>query len=139
MAMKLTFTLVNLEDHTDIGVVQSRSRLRLALEAGESLCVPGNFIEQEFAGNEAVQPQVFGFVDDTHPPAEFFHNAIVGDRPVNHQWRTGYLCHLKLGSDTREVNHSKRVDDLGEAQLMAKHGTLSHLSLLRSRRQSAQR
>jgi hypothetical protein len=84
----LTLPLVNLEDHADIGVVQRRSGLCFALEAGMSLRVLGDFIGQEFQGDEAMQLHVLGFIDDTHPPAaEFFDDPVVGDGLVDHQWR----------------------------------------------------
>ena len=80
-----TFALVNLEDHADIGMVQCRSSLCFALEAGKSLLVLGYFIGQEFQGNKAVQFYVLGFVNNTHPAAaEFSHNAVVRDFFADH-------------------------------------------------------
>ena len=82
----LPTALINLEHHADIWVVQRRRRLGLALEAGERLRVLGYFIGQELQGNKAMQLDVLGFVDHTHPPAaEFFDNAIVGDGLVDHE------------------------------------------------------
>ncbi len=54
-------------------------------EAGESLRILGYFIWQEFQGDEAMQLDIFGLVDDTYPPAaEFFDNAIVRDGLADH-------------------------------------------------------
>src|ERR1700675_2052460 len=76
----LTLPLVNLEHHADIGVVQRRRRLRLALEAGKSLRVLGYFIRQEFQGDEAVELDVLGFVDDAHPTTtKLLDDAVVRD------------------------------------------------------------
>src|SRR5580658_6166065 len=81
----LTFAFVNLEDHADVRVVQGRRRLRLTLEAGQSLRVPGDLIGEKFQGDEAMQLDIFSFVDDTHPPAaESFDDAIVGDGLADH-------------------------------------------------------
>jgi len=43
--------------------------LRLALEAAESERVAGDFVGKKLEGDEALQPRVFGFVDDTHSTA----------------------------------------------------------------------
>jgi hypothetical protein len=43
----LAVALVNLEDHADVGMVQGRRRLRLALEAGKRLHVFGYIVRQE--------------------------------------------------------------------------------------------
>jgi hypothetical protein len=44
------------------------------------LRVAGDFGREEFEGHEAVEIDVFGFVDDAHPTAaEFFEDAIVRD------------------------------------------------------------
>ena len=100
----LTFALVNLEDHADVGVVQGRRGLCLALETGQSLRVLGDFIGQEFQGDEAMQLHVFGFVDDTHPSTtKFFDDAIVRDGLADH-------CSRMLRLRNRQVNE---VDGVG--------------------------
>src|SRR6266480_5283012 len=64
----------------DVWMVQRRRRLRFALETGECLRVSGNLLRQELQRNEAMQPCILGFVDDTHPAvAELFEDAIVRD------------------------------------------------------------
>jgi hypothetical protein len=59
----LTFALVNFEDHADVGMIQSGCGLRLALEAGKSLRVLGDFIGQEFQGGETMQLHVLPTID----------------------------------------------------------------------------
>src|SRR3977135_4473050 len=72
-------------------MVQGRSRLGLALEAGQGLGVAGNVIRQELERDKAVQPGVFGFVDDAHATTtDLLNNAVVRDGPADH-WRTMLL------------------------------------------------
>jgi hypothetical protein len=52
--------VVNLVHDADVGMVQRGCGLGLTLEAGKSLRVPGDFIGQEFQGDEAVQLDIFG-------------------------------------------------------------------------------
>ena len=81
----LTFALVNLEDHADVGMIQCRSSLCFALETGQSLRVLGDFIGQEFQGDEAMQLHVLGFVDHAHTAAaQLLNNAVVGDGLADH-------------------------------------------------------
>ena len=69
----------------DVGVVQGRSRLRFTLKAGQRLRVSSNFFWQELEGNEAMQPHIFGLVDDTHPAApQFLDDAVVRDGLADH-------------------------------------------------------
>jgi len=59
-------------------MVERRRRLRLALEASESLCVIGNIVRQELQSHKAVQFYIFRLVNNTHPAAaEFLDNAVV--------------------------------------------------------------
>ncbi len=67
-------------DRADVRMVQRRSRLRLALKAGQSLWVFGDFIGKKLQGGESVQGYVLGFVDHTHAAAtELLDDAEVGD------------------------------------------------------------
>ena len=65
----LTFALVNLEHHADVGMIQRRSCLCFSLESCKSLWIFGYIIRQEFESDEAVQPYILGFVNHTHPAA----------------------------------------------------------------------
>jgi len=81
----LTLTLVNLEDHADVGMIQRRRRLRLALEASESLCVFGNVVRQELQRHKAVEFHILRFVNNTHPAsAEFLDDEVVRDGLADH-------------------------------------------------------
>ena len=103
----LTFALVNLEDHADIGVVQCRRRLCFSLEAGESLRVLGYFIGQEFQRDEAMQLHILGFVDHAHPTtAELLDDAVVRDGLVDHEWRRNSGCNLK---DVKEQSQRRGI------------------------------
>ena len=81
----LTVVLIDFINGADIGMVQGRGRLRLALEAGQGLGIFGDFIGQELQGDKPVQGNVLGLVDHTHPSAaDFLDNAVMGYDLVNH-------------------------------------------------------
>jgi hypothetical protein len=83
-------------------MVQGGGRLRLALEAGQSLRISGHFVRQELQRDEAVKASVFGFVHDTHAaPAKFFENAVVRNGLANHRPES-YV------DETLEVNQSRQ-------------------------------
>jgi hypothetical protein len=67
-------------DGADVGMVEGGSRLRLTVEAAQSLGVWGESVRKELQGNEAVELDVFGFVDHTHPAStKFFEDAVMRD------------------------------------------------------------
>src|ERR1017187_2519396 len=69
-------------------MVQRRGRLRLPLKAAERLRVASNFSGQELESDEAVQLDVFCFVDHAHTAAaEFFNNAVVRESLADHSGR----------------------------------------------------
>src|SRR5580704_12777107 len=85
MAMKAWPSWSDIVDRADVGMVQGGSGLGLALEAGKRLRVAGNFLRQEFEGDEAVQARVLGFVYDAHAAAaEFFYDAVVRNGLADH-------------------------------------------------------
>jgi hypothetical protein len=52
--------------------------LSLALEAGKCPSVMSNFIGQKFDGDEAMQADIFSFLNHTHAAAtQSFKNAVV--------------------------------------------------------------
>jgi hypothetical protein len=56
------------------------------LEAIERLPILGNVVGQEFQRDKAVEGQVFGLIDNTHPTAaEPFDNPVVRDGFANHE------------------------------------------------------
>ena len=66
---RLEMLLLDREDGTDAGMVQGGSSLRFTLETGESLCIFGNLVRQEFEGDKAMQLYVLSLVDDAHAAA----------------------------------------------------------------------
>jgi hypothetical protein len=90
--------VVNFVDGANVRMIQRRGRLCLALEAGESLCVFGDFIGKKFQSDEAMQPHILGLVDDSHSSTtEPLDDAVVRDRLADH-WAE------MLGLDFGQVN-----------------------------------
>jgi hypothetical protein len=54
----LAILLANVVNRADVGMVQCRRSLRLALKAGERLRISGNFLGQKLEGDEAMQSRV---------------------------------------------------------------------------------
>ena len=82
---RLAVLLANFVDRADIGMIQRRSGLRLALKARQRLRVSGNLVGQKLQGDKAAERDVLGFVDDAHPAAaEFLDDAVVRDGLANH-------------------------------------------------------
>ena len=50
----LTILLINLMDRADVWVIESRSRLRFALEPSQSLTIFGDIVRQELDSHEAL-------------------------------------------------------------------------------------
>ena len=65
-------------NRADVGVIQCRCGLRLALESGQRLRVAGNLLRQELQRDKAVKARVLRFVDHAHTTAaEFLDDAVV--------------------------------------------------------------
>ena len=72
-------------DCADVGVIKRRRGLRLALESGKGLRIPGYILRQELECDETVETSVLGLIDDTHPAAaELLHYAVVRNPCSNH-------------------------------------------------------
>src|SRR5207253_3163435 len=85
----LTIFLTDVVNRANILMIQSRRRLRLALEAGQCLRVSGDFFGQKLEGNEAMQPRVLGFIHHTHTAApELLDDAVVRDGLADHEAET---------------------------------------------------
>jgi hypothetical protein len=83
--------LINLVNGANVGMVQGRGGLGLALETGQGLGIFGHFVRKEFQGYEAVQLDVFRFVHDAHAAAtEFFNHSVVRGGLPDH-WRKSYV------------------------------------------------
>ena len=92
-------------DGADIRVIQRGRGLRFALETRQSLGIFGNFVREKFQSNEAVEPRVFRFVDNSHATAaEFFHNAVVGYVLTHQRLGFRHLAHIISGVAARGAN-----------------------------------
>jgi hypothetical protein len=79
--------LADFMNRADVGMIEGGSGLRLALKTGQRLRVFGNFVGQKLQGDEAMQAEVLGLVNNAHPATtEFVDNAVVRDRLADH-WR----------------------------------------------------
>ena len=76
--------LTDVVNRADVGMIQGRSSLSLALESGERLRIAGNFIGQELESYEAMQPRVLGLVNAHPATAKPFDSAVVRDGLINH-------------------------------------------------------
>src|ERR1700687_6440263 len=66
-------------------MVQGGCGLRCALEAGQSLAVPGDFIGQKLERHKAMQPSVLSLIDHTHAATtELLDDAVVRDGLADH-------------------------------------------------------
>ena len=82
---RLSVLLANVINRADIRVIQCGRSLRLALKAGERLCVSGNFIGKELESDEAMQSRVLSLVDHPHPAAaQLLNDAVVRDGLADH-------------------------------------------------------
>ena len=89
-------------DRADVGMIQSGSSLRFALEAAQRLWIFGDLVGQEFQGDKAVQLQVLGLVNHAHPAAaELLDDAVVRDGLADHGW------HVRSGCNVRDVAEAK--------------------------------
>src|SRR5438034_11272606 len=71
---------------SDIGMVQRRQELRLALESDHALGVPSVDLREHLQRDVAVQTGVSGTVDLAHPARpELLDDAIVGDGLADHE------------------------------------------------------
>ena len=73
-------------NRADIGMIQGRSCLCFALEAGQGLRILDDGIGQELQGDEAMQAEVLGLVDDPHAATtEFLDNPVMRDGLADHR------------------------------------------------------
>src|SRR5437667_5893097 len=55
--------MADIVEHANVGVVEARDRLRLALETRFHLCVIGEMRRKDFDGDRAIQARIAGFVN----------------------------------------------------------------------------
>ena len=79
--------LADVVNGADIRMVERGSRLRFAPETLQRLAILGHLFRQEFQGHRAVQPRVFGFIDNAHAAAaEFFDYSVMRDGLADHRF-----------------------------------------------------
>jgi len=103
------FSLADVVDGYDVGVVQRGSGLRFLHEALLTFEIGDRLRRQDFDGDKAVKVGITGLVDHTHPTlAKFLDDAVVRDGSPD-KW-TG-LRHggVILGWGHRQVNEAKRT------------------------------
>ncbi len=77
--------LPDLVDGADIGMVESRGRLRLSLETGQGLGVLRDRVGQKLQRHKPVQVDVLSLVDHTHAAtAKLFNDAVMRDGLADH-------------------------------------------------------
>ncbi len=77
--------LANVVDGADVGMIEGRRGLGLALETSQRLRFAGHLVGQEFQRNEAVQAGVLGFVDNAHATAaKLFQDGVMRDFLADH-------------------------------------------------------
>jgi hypothetical protein len=82
------FSLVNLVDRADTGMIQRRCSSRFLPDSAESLSVVWNIIRQEFERDKAAEIQILSLVHNPHTAAaELLDNPIVRNRrPFVRKW-----------------------------------------------------
>src|SRR6516165_9878469 len=94
----LAFTLVNVVNGANVGMVQGGGSTGFPLEAfegdGGSLLVlrsTQHLLGKELEGYKGAEAKILGLVDHTHAPAaELFENAIVADGTADHGWKPAF-------------------------------------------------
>src|SRR5580693_10353259 len=85
-------------------MIQRRGGLRLSLKTREGLRVFRDVVRQEFQGDEAMEADVLGFVDDAHSSAaEAVQDAVVRKCLVNQGVVRGHVLDI-LGCEKGQVN-----------------------------------
>ena len=113
----LSVLLADVVNGANIRMIQRGCGLRFALETGKSLRVASNFLRQEFERDEAMKPGVFRFVNDAHPAAaQFFDDAVVGNRASNEWGRIGHPRKSYAARERKSIclaNVRQSVSDIG--------------------------
>ncbi len=69
-------------NRANVWMIESRSRLRLALKSLQRLAISDKFIREEFQSHKAVQRSVLSFEHHAHSAAtEFFQHPVVRNHP----------------------------------------------------------
>jgi len=108
MAIKaLPFSLADVVNSADVGMVQRGSGFRLTPKSFQSLAVLGYVFWKELESNKPVEARVLCFVHHVHTAAtEPLDDAIVRDGLVNQVWEFRH-CAEMLGASQNQVNQAK--------------------------------
>src|ERR1700733_11213208 len=108
----LAILIADVVNGANVGMIQRRRSLCLALKAGQCLRIAGNFFGKELEGNETPQPCVLGFVHYSHPAAtKFLHNAVMRNGLADHSGVRVALGSLHL---TDPASASQRMTALAQ-------------------------
>src|SRR5277367_2488401 len=89
--VRSSLMLPNVVNCANIRVIQCRSGFRLAAESLRSLRVFCKFFGQELEGDKTIQPDVLGFVNDSHSTVtQFLNDAIMRNGLVNHSAKSQF-------------------------------------------------
>ena len=70
-----------------LGWLSAEAALASRRKRSRRLAVLGHVFGEKFQGDEAIEPGVFGFVNDTHAATtQLFDNAVVRDGLADHLW-----------------------------------------------------
>jgi hypothetical protein len=120
---RTSLMLADVVNRADIGVVQSRRRLCLALKTAQPLRIASQILRKKLQSDKAVQARILGFVNHAHTAAaKFFDDSIMGDlRPDQRSVILVYeaiACNLPgKNFDGRRLHKSNRVLFLREERL----------------------
>ena len=82
---RMAVMLPDLMNRADIGMIESRGRLRLPLETSQCWGISGDLVRQELQGNKAMQGDVLRLVHHAHAAtAQLLDDAVVRDGLADH-------------------------------------------------------
>src|SRR5215475_5709859 len=103
---RLAGVVADFVNGADVGVIERRSRLSFAFEAGESFGVPAKLIGHELQCDRTAKTSVFGFVNHAHATTtELLDDSIVGDGLSDQRRRFGHWATI-LGWAIQRVNET---------------------------------
>jgi hypothetical protein len=104
---RLPIFLANVVNRADVGVIERRRRLRLALKPAERLGIARHIVGKKLQSDKAPQPRVLGLINDAHAAAaQLLDNAVVRNGSPDH---SGQI----LGRRIRQVNEPQGNESLG--------------------------
>src|SRR5258708_25494521 len=93
---RLSVLCTDVINRADVGVVQGRRGLRLALEPGEGMRVSGYVHRQKLERDETVETGILSFVHDSHSAAtELLNDAEMRDGLADHGVSDTSECHVR--------------------------------------------